>query len=68
MITLLYPTHVTIAVKLNNCAGDPVVYNGAKYYICDPTAQANDLNIGQMAPAYNNIPYKIVYAYNPVKK
>lgn len=65
VITLLYPTHVTIAVQFKQPVGKPVVYNGANYYICDPTAQAQNLNIGQMAPAYKNQPYQVVYAYYP---
>ncbi|HVX52628.1 MAG TPA: hypothetical protein VHB48_20880 [Chitinophagaceae bacterium] len=66
MITLLYPTHVTIAVKFDTPVGDPVAYKGILYSICDPTAQAYDAAIGYIAPKFKNEHYKIVYAYDPV--
>lgn len=66
MITLLYPTHVTIAVKFDKPVGDPVVYNGGVYSICDPTAQAQDLGIGHISTKLQKTAYQVVYAYNPV--
>lgn len=65
MIVLLYPTHVTIAVKLDTPVGVPVMYNGDEYYICDPTAQRKDLGIGDIPPNLKNATYQVVYAYHP---
>lgn len=65
MIVLLYPTHVTIAVQFESSAGKPIVYNGKKYYICEPTPQAGDLRIGQVAPKLRKAEYQVVYAYTP---
>ena len=65
MIVLLYPTHVTIAVQFESSAGRPIVYNGKKYYICEPTPQAGDLRIGQVAPKLRKAEYKVVYSYTP---
>ncbi|HRO42580.1 MAG TPA: hypothetical protein PL009_07080 [Flavipsychrobacter sp.] len=65
MVVLAYPNHVTIAVKLEQAKGTPIIYNGEKYYICDPTPQGEDLNIGQMSKALQTTPYEIAFAYNP---
>lgn len=68
MITLLYPTHVTIAVKFDKPVGEHIVYNGSIYSVCDPTPQTQSLGIGEVAPKYKNVEGKVVYAYEPVKK
>ncbi|MBC7827039.1 MAG: hypothetical protein H7122_04790 [Chitinophagaceae bacterium] len=65
MIVLVYPKHVTIAVQLDKPVGNPIVYNGKKYSICEPTPQTQDLRIGQRIPTLSKTPYEIVYAYNP---
>lgn len=65
MIVLVYPRHVTIAVQLDKPVGNPIVYKGKKYSICEPTPQKQDLRIGQRIPALSNTPYEIAYAYNP---
>ncbi len=68
MIALLYPTHITMAVSFDKPVGKPIVYNGNKYSICDPTPQTEDLRIGQIANNLRKTPFKVVYEYNPGKK
>ncbi len=68
MIALLYPTHITIAVKFDKHIGEPIMYNGDEYYVCDPTAQREDLKIGQIPPSLKNTAYQVVYAYHPNNK
>lgn len=65
MIVLVYPGHVTIAVKLEKGHGKPIVYNGDKYYVCEPSPQAQDLNIGQLPRAVKGEAYEVVYAWQP---
>ncbi|MFY7900047.1 MAG: hypothetical protein ACOVNY_07670 [Chitinophagaceae bacterium] len=65
MIAIAYPTHVTIAVKLPTPLGEPIVYNGQQYSICEPTPQSKNLKIGQAIPALKNSSFEVVYAYNP---
>lgn len=68
MIVLSYPKHVTIAVQFHKPIGKPIVYNGNKYSICEPTPQKEDLMLGQMLPELNKAPYVISYVYNPQNK
>lgn len=65
MIVLAYPQHVTIAVQFDKPVGDPIVYNGKKYSVCEPTPQIQDLQIGEILPTLKKTSYEIVYAYNP---
>ncbi|MES2702603.1 MAG: hypothetical protein V4649_08195 [Bacteroidota bacterium] len=65
MILLTYPTHVTVAVKLNKPKGQPIVYNGVTYSICEPTPQAEDLPIGYSATELKHVPYEVAYEYKP---
>ncbi len=65
MIVLAYPKHVTIAVKLNKASGTPIIYNGEKYYVCEPTPQGKDLQIGQLSKELKTEPYEIAFAYKP---
>ncbi|WP_316794459.1 hypothetical protein [Pedobacter frigoris] len=65
MIALLYPTHITMAVQFDKPVGDPIVYNGKTYSICEPTPQKENLNIGQAPSNLRNVPFKVVYAYQP---
>lgn len=66
MIVLLYPTHVTIAVKFDKPVGNTIDYNGAKYSVCEPTPQSEDLSIGQISPDLRKANYEVAYAYQPV--
>jgi hypothetical protein len=68
MIALLYPTHITMAVEFSKPVGDPIVYNGKTYSVCEPTPQLENLGIGQMSAKLKNTPYHVVYAYEPVSK
>jgi len=65
MIVLAYPEHVTIAVKFNKPVGKPIIYNGLKYSVCEPTPQKQDLAIGQLSPRFFKEVYEVVYAYTP---
>lgn len=68
MIVLSYPTHVTVAVQFKKAGGKPIIYNGNKYFICEPTPQAEDLQIGETIPSLANVAYDIAYAYSPAQK
>lgn len=65
MIVLAFPEHVTIAVKFDKPVGTPVIYNGQKYSVCEPTPQKQDLKLGQLSPNLNKAPYEVAYAYTP---
>jgi len=69
MIAMLYPTHITMAVQFDKPIGQHIVYQGKTYSICEPTPQKENLNIGQLSSNLKNMPYKVVYAYEPnIKK
>lgn len=68
MIALLYPNHITMAVKFDKPIGQPIVYNGKTYSICEPTPQKENLSIGQAPSSLKNTPFKVVYAYEPGAK
>ncbi len=65
MIVVVFPQHVTIAVKFQKAIGRTIVYNGEKYSVCEPTPQKEDLPIGQLSPALRSAAYEIPYAYQP---
>lgn len=65
MIAMLYPTHITMAVQFDQPIGDAIVYKGRLYSVCEPTPQKEDLPIGTIAAKLKNIPYQIVYQYDP---
>jgi len=67
MLVLAYPNHVTVAVKLDKPAGNPIIYEGAAYSICEPTPQKKDLLLGQVPRELRNQPYEIAYVYTPSK-
>jgi hypothetical protein len=67
MIVVAWPEHVSVAVRFDKSVGKPIVYNGEKYSICDPTPQKTDLAIGQQLPGMTKEAFEIVYAYNPGK-
>lgn len=68
MVALLYPTHLTMAVQFDKPVGEFITYKGKKYSFCEPTPQAQDLKIGQIASKLKNIRYEIVYAYEPARR
>jgi hypothetical protein len=65
IIAVLYPTHITVAVQFDKPIGQTIEYNGNQYSICEPTPQATHLSLGQVAPKYRQMDYKVVYAYSP---
>lgn len=65
MIVLAFPEHVTIAIKFDKPIGTPIIYNGMKYSVCEPTPQKKDLKLGQLLPELNRTAYEVVYAYHP---
>ena len=65
MIALLYPTHITMAVKFDKPVGKPIAYKGANYYVCEPTPQKSDLKIGKISANLKNKTFQIVYQYQP---
>ncbi len=65
MIALLYPTHITMAVKFDKPVGKPIFYKGNNYYVCEPTPQKKDLKIGEISSNLKNKSFEIVYQYQP---
>ncbi|SEA38796.1 hypothetical protein [Pedobacter hartonius] len=65
MIALLYPTHIMMAVEFSKPVGEPIRYKGKIYSACEATPEMEDLSIGQLASNLKNIPYHIVYQYDP---
>ncbi|MFZ9386964.1 MAG: hypothetical protein ACO25B_03715 [Chitinophagaceae bacterium] len=68
MIVLEYPKHITIAVKFDKPVGRPIIYQGERYSVCEPTPQRRDLKIGEMIPTLHKTPYEVVFAYQPVTR
>ena len=65
MVTLRYPTHVTIAVRLDQPVGQYIDYNGYHYTICEPTPQGKELGLGELSDKHRNEKYEVVYSYMP---
>ncbi|MFA6059383.1 MAG: hypothetical protein WC756_14350 [Taibaiella sp.] len=65
MIVLLYPHHVTIAVRFDKPTGHSIMYKNKEYAVCEPTPQLQDLAVGELSPKLQNVPYQIAYAYDP---
>ncbi len=65
MIALMYPTHISMAVQFDKPTGPSIMYNGARYSVCDATPQKEDLKVGQIASDFKNVAYNIVYQYQP---
>lgn len=65
MIALLYPTHISMAVQFKKPIGNSIEYQGKKYSVCEPTPQVHDLRIGELSAQLRNIPYQVVYHYDP---
>ncbi|MFA6278069.1 MAG: hypothetical protein WC622_15050 [Pedobacter sp.] len=68
MIALLYPTHITMAVQFDKPIGNPVIYNGKSYTVCEPTPQKQNLRIGELSASLKNKPYEVVYHYDPLNR
>ncbi len=67
MIVLVFPEHVTLAVALAKPVGNPILFNGTRYTICEPTPQKKDFKIGRTLPSLKDSPYEIGYVYIPGK-
>lgn len=65
MVTLRYPTHVTIAVRLDKPVGQSIAYNGYHYTICEPTPQGEDLGLGELSEKNKKERFEVVYSYMP---
>jgi hypothetical protein len=65
MIALLYPSHITMAVKFDKPVGSAIEYKGEKYSVCEPTPQKKDLKIGQLSPEFQHQNFQVVYQYHP---
>jgi len=65
MIALLYPTHITMAVAFSKPVGEPIWYRGKIYSVCEATPETEDLPVGKLAANLKNVPYNIVYQYDP---
>jgi len=65
MIVLAYPEHVTIAVKFDKPIGKPIIYNGQRYTICEPTPQKTDMPMGHMSRELSSKSYEVALVYNP---
>lgn len=65
MIVLSYPQHVTVAIQFDTPQGNPIVYKGNQYWVCEPTPQFKNLKIGQGIPALKNQAFEVVYEYQP---
>jgi hypothetical protein len=65
MIVLAYPEHVSIAVRFSKPIGTPILYNGEKYSLCDPTPQKDDMPIGKLPRTLKETPYEVAFAYQP---
>jgi hypothetical protein len=66
MIALLFPTHITIGVQFDKPEHGAIIYNGKAYSVCEPTLQPEDLRVGQLSSKLKNVPYEVVYYYQPV--
>lgn len=65
MLVLAYPDHVTVAVKFEKAIGKPIIYNGEKYTLCEPTPQRKDVPLGKVSPERNNSTYEVAFVYHP---
>lgn len=65
MLVLEYPSHVSVAVKFDKPVGSPIVHNGIRYSLCDPTPQKDDVPIGKIPKFLSEKPYEIAFVYDP---
>lgn len=65
MVVLAYPHHLTVAVKFDKPVGEPVIYNGSVYTLCEPTPQIEDLPLGRVSSDLSSASYTVAYAYEP---
>lgn len=63
MIIVAFPDHLTIAVALQEAVGDPILFNGKRYYICDPTGPAGSVEIGDYPEDLKGQPFEILGSF-----
>jgi len=68
MIVLSYPQHVTVAIQFDSPQGNPIVYKGNQYWVCEPTPQLKNLKIGQGIPSLKKEAFEVVYEYQPTHR
>lgn len=68
MIVLSYPQHVTVAIQFDKPQGNPIVYKGNQYWVCEPTPQLKNLKIGQGIPSLKKEAFEVVYEYQPAQR
>ncbi len=64
MIVMAYSDHLTVAVALEESLGQPILFEGVKYYICDPTGPSNSLEIGSAPSGYEQKQFDILTMSN----
>jgi hypothetical protein len=65
MVVISYPDHINVGVKLKTPKGKPVIHDGSKYTICEPTPQKKSLQMGQLEKKMRKQPFEVVYEYIP---
>lgn len=68
MIVLLYPTHVTIAVRFDKQRNKGIVYKNSRYEVCEPTPQEENLPVGKISQRLKHTPYQVAFEYHPSDK
>lgn len=68
MIALMYPTHISMAVQFDKPTGRSILYKGARYSVCEPTPQKEDLKVGQIASDFKDMVFDVVYQYQPARR
>ncbi|HEX38015.1 MAG TPA: hypothetical protein ENG70_04050 [Candidatus Cloacimonetes bacterium] len=58
VIGLDYPGHIATAVKVPGVSGDYVIFNGAKYLVCDPTYI--NANVGMSMPRFKGVKPEVI--------
>lgn len=67
MIVLSSPEHVTVAVKLDKPSRHPILYEGEKYTICEPTPQRRELKVGKEISTIRKQHFIVEFSYEPIK-
>ena len=67
MVVISYQDHINVGVNLKTPKGKPVIHNGSRYTICEPTPQKKSLQMGQLEKKLRKQPLEVVYEYIPTK-
>jgi len=60
MIVIAYEDHLTIAVATSTNIGDPIMYMGDTFFICDPTGPYNSSEVGKAPIGYEQKKFEIL--------